>query len=215
MPPHRPLHAKSHLTVYRNMPHIRANGHTSHTQHPAPVVTEGICRYLAGQPGKAAAEEAGMPAATLLHTLRRHDLIRSKSEAWIQKWVDRGKASMVARRRLIEREYSKNEAWDQLDELANQFAVCEKTIRRDLRSIGYDLSRSEVAIVREWGSFQGWRKAQRRAAVLVRKRDWTKKRACEEMNITFRTLQRLLSAWDKRKEGGEQPLHSRSTYVTA
>jgi len=157
-----------------------------------------------------------MPASTLRHTLRRHDLIRSKTEAWRQKWIDRGRASQVARQRLIEQRYTKYEANDRVEELAKKFDVCERTIRRDLRAIGYALSASESGIRREWGSFKAWHQAQRRAALFVRKRGWTKKRAREEMGITFRTLQRLLSARDQRKERGQDTsFWERSTYVSA
>lgn len=196
------------------MPHLTANGHTSHTQHDPEVITEAICRYLAGQSASAASEEAGMPGATLRHTLRRHDLIRSKTEATIQRWVKDGKVSVVARRRLIKREHTRREANDRVEELAERFSVHPKSIRRDLRAIGYDISKSEQAIIREWGSFREWREAQRRAALLVRKRDWTKKRAREEMDISFRTLQRLLSAWDKRKDQATE-VDARSQYATA
>jgi len=196
------------------MPHIRANGHTSHTQHEAPVVTEAICRYLAGEPAGPAAEAAGMPASTLRHTLRRHGLIRSKTEAWRQKWINRGRASEVARQRLIRSRYTKYEANDRVEELAEEFDVAERTIRRDLRAIGYELTESESAIRREWGSFKAWHQAQRRAALLVRKRDWQKKEARQEMGVTFRTLQRLLAAWDDRK-GEEHSFDHRSTYASA
>jgi len=198
------------------MPHLTANGHTSHTQYEPEAITEAICRYLAGESSNEAAAAAGMPAATLRHTLRRHDLIRTKTEATIQEWVDEGKASPVARRRLIKRDYTKYQANHRVEELAERFGVCRKSIRRDLRAIGYDISRSEQSIIREWGSFRKWREAQRQAALLVRKREWTKTRAHEHMDITFRTLQRLLSAWDERREdGAEKSLEARSTYVSA
>lgn len=197
------------------MPHLRANGYVSHTQHDPETITEAICRYLAGNSAGDASEAAGMPSATLRHTLRRHDLIRSKSEATIQTWIDRGKVSAVARRRLIEREFSKYEANDKVDELADRFDVHRKTIRRDLRAIGYEITKSEQAIIREWGSFRQWHEAQRRAALLVRKRGWTKTRAAEKMDIDFRTLQRLLSARDERRGKCSGSGDDRSRYTNA
>jgi len=184
---------------------IRANGHTSRTLHPPLMVAIAISAYVAGQSIHESAAESDLPPGTVRAILHRHDLIRSKTEAMVQYWINRGKASQVARRRLIEREYSRFEAHDRRDELADHFDVHPRTIRRDLEAIGYGISRAEAAIQQHWGSFAQWQKMQRRAALLVRHRGWTKTRARKEIGCTISALNTLLDAYDERKDTAPQP----------
>jgi hypothetical protein len=177
---------------------IRANGHTSETKHPPAAVTEAICTYLAGKGPSAAAEASGVPPSTICNILDRHDLRHSPTEARILDWVQAGKVSQVARRRLIERRWTRYEAHDRVPQLAVRFDVTEETIRRDLRAIGYGLSRSERSIRREWGSFADWRAAQEEAHRLVREEGRAMTAACETTGWHFQTLERLLEAYDDR-----------------
>jgi len=177
---------------------IRANGHTSRTQHPPGAVTEALCTYLAGKGPAAASDVSGIPEDTICKILDRHDLRHSRREARILDWVQAGKASQVARRRLIERRWTRYEAHDRVPQLAARFDVTEETIRCDLRAIGYGLSRSERSIRREWGSFADWQAAQEKAHRWVREEGHTKQGVCEVTGWHFRTLERLLAAYDDR-----------------
>lgn len=177
---------------------IRANGETSRTKHPPLEVTKGMAAYVAGQSASEAAEDTSIPSGTLSNILRRHGLTRSPSEAGCQRAVDEGRATKVARERIIEREYTPVQSYLQQEELAERFDVSESTISKDRSAIGYTLCRSLRRSLARWGSKRSYLEHQRKAA-LLREKGHTYREIQEELGCSMQTARRLVRRFRERK----------------
>lgn len=177
---------------------IRANGTTSRTSHEPLEVARGIAAYVAGQSAMDAAEGLSIPGGTLGNILRRHGLIRSRSEAGCQKAANKGKATKVARRRIIERKYTPVESYLKQEEIAERFGVSESTITSDRSAIGYTLCRSLRRSLARWGSKRSYLEHQRKAA-LLREKGHTYREIQDEIGCSMPTARRLVRRFRKRK----------------
>jgi len=180
---------------------IRANGTTSQTKHPPLEVVKGIAAYVSGQPASDAAEGLSIPSGTLSNILRRHGFIRSRSEAGCQAVINESEgpsATKVARRRIIEEEYTPVQSYLQQEELAERFGVSESTITKDRSAIGYTLCRSLRRSLARWGSKRSYLEHQRKAA-LLRRKGRTYQEIQEEIGCSMPTARRLVRRFHERK----------------
>lgn len=175
---------------------VRAQGRTANTECDPVTVAAAVGLYLIGHSTTQVEERVGIAKGTLYCLLDRLGITRDRSEGQIHSWADRGTVSAVARRRIIERDYTRQEAHHAQGELAERFDVTKRTIRRDLTAIGYSYTQKEAMAASEWGSLTRWRKKQREAAVLVRHRGLTQEEAAQEMGVNKNTVGALLEVYD-------------------
>jgi len=187
-----------HLNDADQLHTVRANGETSRTKHDPLEVAYGIAAYVSGQPASDAAEGLSIPSGTLSNILRRHDLSRSPSEAGCQRAADEGRATKVARQRIIEREYTPVESYLKQEEIAERFDVSESTITKDRSAIGYTLCRSLRRSLARWGSKRSYIEHQRKAA-LLREKGYSYREIQEEIGCSMPTARRLVRKFRERK----------------
>lgn len=179
---------------------VRAEGQTARTELDPVDVALAVGLYLVGYDTKEIKNLTEVSAKTLQGILQRLGLTRSREE-WVRKiWVDKGKVSQVARRRILKRDYTKAEIHGSHEEIAGRFNISASTLRRDLAATGLSYDRSTAQAIAYWGSVREWHEAQRHAALLCRKRGCTQEQAARQMGISRSGISSLLNAYDERKE---------------
>lgn len=177
---------------------VRARGNTARTRlHPLRVCIS-VALYLKGGSVQTSANKTGLGYSTLFDMLGRLGVRRTKAEAERARRVREGKASLVARRRLIEKEYTPAEALRKREEIASRFGVSVKTIDRDRKAIGYRYSDQNARIVLEHGSIAEYRRMQRRAA-LLRKRGEEVKDVAETLGVCPDSVRNMIERYEARR----------------
>jgi len=180
---------------------VRTQGQTARTRKSPLPIAFGVAIYIAGHPSPEAAEVAGVPETTLANILRRLGVMRSHAEATRQRRYENGdvSATLPARRAILKREYTRQEAHQQFEELCERFGVSGPTLRKDMRAIGYTYDQGTARAVARWGSLKAFHQAQRRAAHLRNQKDMSYRSIGEELGCAMQTARRLVDRWEERK----------------
>lgn len=180
---------------------IQARGQTARTMKDPLAVAFGIAVYIGGHPSPEAAEVAGLPETTLANILRRLGVMRSHAEATRQRRYENGdvSATLPARRGILKREYTRQEAHQQFEQLCERFGVSAATLRKDMRAIGYTYDQATARSVARWGSLKAVHKAQRRAGYLRNEKDLDYRSIGEELGCAMQTARRLVDRWEERR----------------
>jgi len=187
---------------------IRAQGASARTQGDPFAYAFAVAIYLAGHPIDESAEAAGVPYSTLASTLGRMGLRRSRSEALAEHVIQNGTVPLPARRGILQRDYTRFEAYEARRELAEQWGVTVETVRRDRKAVGMELTEAETNAISRWGSVKAWHQAQRRAALLRRQRGLLMREIADEIGCTRDTVRSLIDRWDARKGSNDDSLPS-------
>jgi len=182
---------------------VRAQGNETRTKLCPLKVAYAVGLYIGGHTSPEAAEEAGLIKSSLANILRRLDVMRTRGEGARQTQIEQGKTSIIARRRILEREYTPKEAFFAQEELCEKWGICRSTLRRDLRAISYTLDASTARILSEWGGLRAYHEAQRKVAWLRRQKEEPMHKIADNIGVSKTTAYHLLEKWDERKEGSD------------
>lgn len=178
---------------------VRAEGQTARTELDPTIVALAVGLYLIGFGTPKVSRMVEISRSTLKNLLRRLNLLRTKAEAGMCRNAQNDRVHRAARRHVIQREYTRQETHKNKREIANRFGVSRSTINRDLEAIGWKYTPRKGRMVKNWGSVKAYYRAQRRAAVLTRKRGWSQAEAAEDLEVCQSTVHNMLKRYDERK----------------
>ena len=158
--------------------------------------------YVAGMPPREIEEEHGVPVPTTQSLTQRAGVRRDRAEARANHLVREGRISPVAGARIAERLYVEDE--QSLSQIAEHLDCQTATVIDYLDKRGVERrSRSEGLLARHYGSVEAYARFCRRVARLYHGEDETKRAICEELGVSYPTVNRALES--EHNPYGEDP----------